>query len=538
MRNTNNLHKIGLAILLLAMIAFWLYVNFGDPITFIAHYDPEYAYFLNSLMPFKREPYRYIDHPGTPIELLGTGFLTLTYPLPELNNEPFVLYHLTHPGIFLRIVRAFLLLASLVGVYLLATSIFEINDWKDASFSLVVAISFYVLHGTNGFITLINWSHNSFAFPFGTTLLLLLLVRIRAKRKLPAGELIAFGIAAGWLTSIQLWFAAWILGISATIFFSSILRDRRFIQALLATLTVSISSVFGFILGTLPVLHEYLNIRDWILRLMTHQGRYGFGEPGFTSFKSLAENLKMMMVDSPGILLALTATLSIITLAFAADRHHLKRKAGLFGIAIGLSFQALFSLFLILKHPGPIYLLAISATLPLLLGVGYSLMREVYPKAKDVFMGLGAIILLGFIMNLSQSFSGQQDSFANLHNIENEIARFKIQYAAEVGKDPEALTTFTGYGIPSRCFSLRFGNIYAGGIFNEEIDEICPYEGIYDVFFGSPEIVASDSWDLLIIPENKLPDSIEEVGTISLSNLLSQGYGRIVFVTPLPRRLK
>lgn len=533
-RRTTSLHKIGLAVLLLSIIAFWLYVNFGDPITFNMNYDPEYPYFLNSLLPFKRQPYRYIDHPGTPVELLGTGFLTLTYPIPELNNETFVSYHLAHPGIFLRIMRAFLLLASVVGVYLFASRIFEIKDWKDVSFSLVVAISFYVFPGTNGFMTLINWSHNSFAFPFGTTLLLLLLVRMREKGRLPAGELIAFGMAAGWLTSIQLWFAAWVLGISATIFFSSILRDRRYFQALLATLTVGISSVFGFILGTLPVLHEYLNIRDWIVRLMTHQGQYGLGEPGFTSFERLAENLKMIALDSPGILLAIAVTLFIIILAFAANRHHLKRHASLFGIAIGLSFQTIFALFMILKHLGHIYLLAISATLPLLLGVGYSMMREVYPKAKDVFVGLSAVILLGFIFNLSQSFSGQRTSIANIHNIENEVKRFKTQYAAEMGKDPEALMTFTGYGIPSSCLSLRFGNIYTGGIFTEEIDEICYYEGIYDIFYGSPEIVNSDSWDLLIIPENKLPASIEEVGSISISNLLSFGFGRVVFVTPLP----
>ena len=57
-----------------------------------------------------------------------------------------------------------------------------------------------------------------------------------------------------------------------------------------------------------------------------------------------------------------------------------------------------------------------------------------------------------------------------------------------------------GFGTPSRCFGLRFGDSYTEQSFAAEIDRLCPREGLYDIFTGSIQLPAqAEDWDLLVL---------------------------------------
>src|SRR5690349_1957924 len=72
---------IGVLGIIVLLAGFWLYgsilLNGAQP--HYRDYDPEMAYFLNSLAPFKGAPYFYTDHPGTPVEMIGTMLLGIAY---------------------------------------------------------------------------------------------------------------------------------------------------------------------------------------------------------------------------------------------------------------------------------------------------------------------------------------------------------------------------------------------------------------------------------------------------------------------------
>ena len=114
-------HKVATITIMLVLAGLWLYVNWKEPASFYTiKYDPEFPYFMNSLAVFKGKPYTYIEHPGIPVELLGTGLLALTYPFIQGTSDTFVMYHLSRPELFLTLMRAFLSLFGLICVFLLS----------------------------------------------------------------------------------------------------------------------------------------------------------------------------------------------------------------------------------------------------------------------------------------------------------------------------------------------------------------------------------------------------------------------------------
>src|SRR5271157_3901179 len=101
-------------IIILVLFAPWVYSNLIVHPLFYQNYDPEIQYFMNSLMAFKGQSYYYVDHPGTPLEIIGSFILALTYPFISGNLNHFILYHLKDPNFFLSLAHLFVTVASIV----------------------------------------------------------------------------------------------------------------------------------------------------------------------------------------------------------------------------------------------------------------------------------------------------------------------------------------------------------------------------------------------------------------------------------------
>ena len=154
-RPVRSTHTIATLLLILTLACSWLYVHWNEPATYYnLKYDPEFPYFMNSLAVFKGKPYGYMDHPGTPVELLGTFILTLTYPLTRISSVSFVMYHITNPGLFLSIARALIALMSMAGVYLLVKYSITLKSRTDEFISIAIAALFFAVHAPFTFTTL------------------------------------------------------------------------------------------------------------------------------------------------------------------------------------------------------------------------------------------------------------------------------------------------------------------------------------------------------------------------------------------------
>ena len=200
------------------MTGYLLFYYVIRPGPFFIHYDPELQYMLNSLTPFKDlELYRRMDHPGTLLQILGSTFYILSYPIAMILSSDPIQFHLQHPGVFLIIARTFVFLANAITIVFLANYALQHTDRLAMPASFSVVLLYFAVHPSAiEFLTI--WSPNFFSFALGRLVLLGLLNTLRSNKELEKKQVAALGFLAGVLASFQGYLIAWTFGISATIF--------------------------------------------------------------------------------------------------------------------------------------------------------------------------------------------------------------------------------------------------------------------------------------------------------------------------------
>ena len=508
--------QVGIACVLgLILLGFWVYVDFVRPAPFYTiKYDPEMPYFMNSLATFKSQPYEYVDHPGTPVELIGTGILGIIKAARGLPSDEFVPWVIAHPEVFVRWVHGLLAAGSGVGIALMVLIGRPVSRWRDLIAAASAAGLFFAVHSPYALDTVAYWSHNSFAFPAGTLILFLLWVRLRRAEALQLWELILWGALAGMLMAVQLYFATWIVGIALALGTLVGLRAGNVLRGVAAGLAVGAASGAGFLAATQAVLHRYRDLFWWIKGLALHQGRYAGGPPGLTSVSRMRDNFAELWSQGGETVLAASLAILVLTAAaMIARRRYVLSDPGWWAAALGGSAQLLLTTLLILKHPGQVYLLGLAAILPVL----FLLLVESLPRTRwaGTLVGMAALVVgVGFVLSVAQSVVAHQRRLQRAAAAEMEIGQVVETYAGAIGRPVDDITILWGYGTPSRCFALRFGNTYVGGLFGGEIRGVCPREWIFNVRDQVAELPgetlpldSTDNWDVLVILERNLNES-------------------------------
>lgn len=499
----------------LILLGFWVYVDFVRPAPFYTiKYDPEMPYFMNSLAIFKSQPYGYIDHPGTPVEVIGTGILVIIKAAMKLPSDEFVPWIIAHPEVFLRWAHGLLATGSALGIALMVLIGHPVRRWKDLAAAASAAALFFAVHSPYALDTLAYLSHNSFAFPAGTLMLFLLWVRLRKRDTPHLWELILWGALAGVLTAVQLYFATWIFGIGIALGTLVGIRARKVLHGVGAGFVVGFAGTAGFVTATQPVLHRYRELFWWIRGLILHQGRYSGGPLGVTSPDRMRDNLaELWSQGGETVLAAVFVAMALMAVAMSARRGRILSDPWWWSMAIGGSVQLVLTTLLILKHPGQVYLLALAAILPFL----FLLLVESLPSTRwaDTLVGASSLVIgVGFVLSMGQSVAAHQRRLRSAALTDAEIGHVLQTYASATDRPAEDITVLWGYGTASRCFALRFGNTYVAGVFGEEIRRVCPRQWIYNVHDqvaelpgGSLPLESTDKWDVLVMLERSVSES-------------------------------
>jgi len=158
-----------------------------------------------------------MDHPGTLLQILGSTFYILSYPIAMILSSDPIQFHLQHPGVFLIIARTFVFLANAITIVFLANYALQHTDRLAMPASFSVVLLYFAVHPSAiEFLTI--WSPNFFSFALGRLVLLGLLNTLRSNKELEKKQVAALGFLAGVLASFQGYLIAWTFGISATIF--------------------------------------------------------------------------------------------------------------------------------------------------------------------------------------------------------------------------------------------------------------------------------------------------------------------------------
>ncbi len=528
------------AILAIAVIAYYAAAEWIIPLPFYSlKYDPEMQYFMNSLALFKGVPYTYIDRPGTPVEILGSLLLALTRTWTRSAGVLFIPYHVANPRVFLALGHGLITLASVACVILLARKAIPEGGAKSVLASAAAAVCFFAAYPGASFGTLTLWSHNSFAFSFGTLLIAWWVIRLRRETAVTPATAAVAGVMAGLLTAVQLYFLAWGFGLLAALALHGWLRGEGWRAAVAKAAAAGLGVGAGFFIGFAPVMFRFREFYLWVDRLMFHQGRYGSGPEGFTTVERWSENLRRLWQQNPWTFVVTCLVVGLVFMAMRSRKGNLREHPAWWASSLALLFQLALLWAAIGKHPQTLYLLGVAAILPLLLALALEALLREEGWRRALATAAAVAVVAAFMIGWVISVVGQARSARQVSIGDDVLGGMIRRYAHRVGRDPSTLTILWGYGVPSRCLALRYGDLAASLALREEIDAVCPNQWAYEVwggylqFPGACELPAvRRDWDLIIVPRRALPLPFEGVGEVLETGIGTPGYGTIVILTP------
>jgi hypothetical protein len=497
-------------LVLLAPLSYWIFAASTATAYPYQAYDPEYAYFLSALAPFNGGGYTYAHHPGTPLEVLGTIILTILYPFIAANPVGFIQYNLNHPELFLGLTHLLLLGSSMACAVLLYVTALSSRSRLDVLAAICIALMFYVIHPA-AFVTLAYWSHNSFSFPMGAALALALFKSIEDSSLLHRKVVCLLGLGAGLLTSVVVYFGTWIVAGVLTIAVFYRLQGARWPRVMQVVLLYILACGAGFALGVLPMLPQASAMFGWLKRLAWHQGIYGTGAAGFTSASALQKNLSDLFRGQPVLFLVSAMTMALAAYACVRRWGRRREASHLLACTVGLLASIPISFLLVIKHPGPYYLLSVAALLPLLV----LMLRRLLDDHRPLKQLLDAVLIvgvgIGLTVALPRAIRLQRDRSATISSTAEQLAGFVQERARTSGRQPEDIVIVWAYGVYDRCNALvRINNNYIH-LFDEELRGMCPNQYIInDTFMSVPRGTSSDGsrmdlneldWDFIVIKQ-------------------------------------
>jgi hypothetical protein len=341
----------------------------------IAVYDPEYAYLLNSLQVAQMQTPTVVHHPGTPLQILGAVVLRTSHFFwgqDQLADDV-----LRKPEFYLRAISY-----TFLACYFLVLSIIGLVVWRCTSNRPLALL----MQGTP-LLSLISVQYLPRVAPEVMNLLFtavfscILLVFLEKGSPTNRRYVWLLGFLGG--LNIASKFTALPLAIIPLILLST-WRGR---------LGYALITVATFLLATLPAWPSYhFLFMDWLFNIATHTDTYGSGSPGLLSIDSFVNFLGLLCRLQFFLLFTVLGTLVVGTQVFfyppASDAPG-NRKYALGLLAVGLA-QVL-QILLVAKHPNERYLLPSLA----LLGLNWTLLFCLLQKVGARTACISLACLLG-----------------------------------------------------------------------------------------------------------------------------------------------
>lgn len=502
--------------------------------------DPAAWYFLDSLAPFKGKPYLYIDHPGTPVHLIGTFLLGLAYPFFG-NSQKLIAYFIAEPETFFVMANGFLLAMNLLTVFLFYQTATKTLQKDKFLTGLGLSLMYFAAH-PQGFSSLVYWSHNSFNFIFGTLWLLWLYSEAQTGQ-ISRQKGFLLGLSAGALVTTQLYLLPWLAGGAATVFFLTLFREKSPRSALVDGLVFGAGGILGIALLLVPAYQALPRLFGWFTRLIGSQGVYGTGQAEFYSLQLIPLSLGFWGEYAPVLMTALVLSISVAIVSFWKTRRDgLPLSPADLALTLGLTLQTLLLVLVLSKFFYRLrYLLSLAALLPILSLLALKLAEQ----ARLRIDWLKRLALSGLLLSMA-AFLGQEMASQRkkaLDEREATLSRSQVVsiLAKQKGIDEKDLVIVYAFSTPMKCAGLLTANNWIRA-FDDEIAALCPHQyAIYDFKFdyelNTPHPIPQIeqiAWDVVVWPGNgsNLPEYLDSVGARTVPGSWGISRGRWFFLRP------
>lgn len=429
------------------------------------NFDPEYAYLLNFLNIANLKMPGHVDHPGTPLQVLGGITLWVTYLFAQQGNlvtGSLNLSVIQNSEIYLNIINLFLLLLIALCQLLVGLVAFRLSN------SIVLSL---ILQSPPFLVTALAASNRVSPEPLLLCIVQVLSLLLLFYLYVPQTEYKwRFSLSLGLLLGLGM--AVKITFLPLLLLFLLLPNFRQWRLALFATVT-------AFILGTSPIIPSYSQVFGWVFSIATHTGRYGTGEQGVIDPVILPKILSQLIsqdtiyfsIISISLFSSIILGVCLINSKFKSNHSNKSEDLPVVG-----SIYRLFACLLLvnsaqiaitLKHPGIHYLIPAMGLSGLLILSQVLLYSKLFKERSIRIVDRGYLSIFAlticcfFALHSVRSYFQQATSFYTPYKQEIEkIDRLiKERYAD--------CTIANYYRASSQAYALTFGNEYAQNNYSE-----------------------------------------------------------------------
>jgi len=268
--------------------------------------DPEYVYLLNAANLAGLKGVGHIDHPGTPVQVLGAVIIRVVH---FFNFSSQIDWHtdvLQRPEYYLKAINIILIMLNVLVLLFLGMLTYFLTNNLWLSLWLQLSPFFSITLLQFGLTRVTPEPLLFFSSSLMTAVLVFVLIQpdnLTTPRK-NVIMIFIFGIITGFGIACKVTFIP--LAVIPLILFPKVKNKILFLFA----------ALISFVIFTLPIIRMYPRFFHWIFNLLTHSGHYGGGAAKLVSTQKYFKNFQHLLVGNPffSILLVLALAMVVITL--------------------------------------------------------------------------------------------------------------------------------------------------------------------------------------------------------------------------------
>lgn len=454
--------------------------------------DPDYAYLFNSLSLIQGTPIAHLDHPGTPVQILGQFVIRTAGLLTDETN--LVRGVIINPEFYLNSISAFFTFLIFCSLSLLGFIVYRLTGKLFlALFLQLTPLISLALFGE----PLTKTSTEPLILLSGIIFLIALSIFYYSNRI--RDPLIIFCLALGLGTATKL------------TFFPLIVIPFLAFKSFKEKITLILGAAFFFFIFTTPIISSYPRLWLWIKALFIHSGRNAEGSATIVDFGTLIPNL-LIQISSEPLFFSVVVIEALILIACVSKRYFKKRFLLLLGIFIAQSSQ----IFLVAKHPGASYLgppltITLLAVIILLDTVkDLKIFDNEFRKDNTINKILTTLVIIILMIGVYK-----------ISEFNNSLLKLRNEQMAVVGALQNEFSEnliIRHHRNSSVIYALKFGNTFTGNNFTEPLNDIYPDTYFWDIWGAT-----FSGWDSNPVSIDKISKLVSENPGIKSKQIILTG---------------
>jgi hypothetical protein len=429
--------------------------------------DPEYVYLLNAANLAGLKGVGHIDHPGTPVQVLGAVTIRVVY---FFNFSTGIDWHtdvLQRPEYYLKIIDIVLIVLNVLMLLTLGmfTYFLTKNFWLSLWLQLSPFFSITLLQ-----FGLTRVTPEPLLFFSSSSMIAVLVFAWQAHSdnlttsKKNVIMIFIFGLITGFGTACKVTFIP--LAVIPLILFPKIKNKILYLFA------ASIS----FVIFTLPIIRMYPRFFDWLFKLLTHPGRYGSGPSRIILPSKYIENIKHLLLGNPFFSIILVLAVVIVVMTLLIPRLRKTRCPTIhFKLLAAVAAAQVTGLLMVSKHSAHHYLLPVlnlSGMAFFLIFLYFKHLLDQYNVTPKILTASTAIFLV-FLFFLANPVGKLNMKISWLTKLKEQ----SLAVHQEVKNNYKDYVKIFYYGSSSPGYALKFGSDLSRGYHAEPLEKL--YKNVY-----------------------------------------------------------